>query len=203
MILIAILWQSLCLPPLDVAWVFTRASIRYFATRLLNDIPFSHLGPAKVFRSARMFTYFPHAKDTLIVVHTPASQEQENSSVSVIKIQPFGYKSFPATKNEAIFKLSNENMLQYTSTSPECEDAHNFCTPLRNTLQFLKQQSYEQALGGRLMEKPVTFTRDPKTKQWVPASCVSTPALLLHLDRPDLALKKQAHTQDPPPAGTI
>jgi hypothetical protein len=168
---------------------------KVFAISLLNDIAPSHQGPAQVLRSARMFTDCPNAKDTLSVVHTPASQEQENSSVSVLKIQPFGYKSLPATTTEAILKLSNETLLQCTSTSPECEDAHKFCTSLQNTLQFLEEQSCEQVFGGPRMKKPVTFTRDPKTKQWVPASCVSTPTLLLQLDSHEL-------TQDAPPPGT-
>jgi len=113
-------------------------------------------GPVPELRAARLFS--SSSTNTLSVIHTP-----EESSFC---IQPFEYQSVPCT--DSLLNLPDEVLLQYTSTSPECESS-NFCNSLRETLQFMNQHSAQDIFGLKC-NRALYFERN-KNHQWVPSHC--------------------------------
>ena len=91
-------------------------------------------GPATTLRAARLWSSANRTK--LSIVHTQLCDD--------IIVQPIQFAPFKAL--DALLRLPDHLMLQYTSTSPEVED-DKFCTRVRSTLAFIRDSKPEDIFG--------------------------------------------------------
>lgn len=118
------------------------------------------VGPKRTLRAARIFAPPPSPSECrfLTCIHDPSS--------SHLIIEPFRYASVPQTN--ALLLLSDELLLQCTSTSPHCE-AGDFCTGIRRMLRFLRDTPYHFVFG-KECNQPLVFNRVGTSNVWQPVS---------------------------------
>ena len=109
-------------------------------------------GPAIELRAARVWS----VREALSVIHTP-------SSGSFIRIQPFSYTSTPDYKR--LLYLSDEVLLQVTSTSPDVEE-EGFCDDVRSTARFVLEVPCYKVFGPHL-NKSLHFKRVGTSNNWI------------------------------------
>jgi hypothetical protein len=141
---------------------------------------FSSSGPVPVLRSVRLWSRCcstqPHR---LSVVHTVKDVHDLWASFGIEKddairkeyalfwVQPFRFRSIPDADH--LLGLADDLLLQYTSTSPDVEEA-GFCDELRASISFLKRQCVTKKEDGRSYfgksyDRPMVFSMrhdDPK-----------------------------------------
>jgi hypothetical protein len=122
-------------------------------------------GPVPVLRSVRLWSRCCSGNETdglqphkLSVVHTIKDVEdvwellgvEENDGVreefGLFWVQPFRFRSISDV--DALLGLPDELLLQYTSTSPDVEEA-GFCNDVRASMEFLKYQCTIKKEDGR------------------------------------------------------
>lgn len=92
--------------------------------------------PALSLRSARL--WIRNSESKLHLIHT------QHDSGHTITVQPFHFKPFEGL--EMLLTLSDSVLLQYCSTSPDCEE-DDFVPQLRQTLCFLRDTSCTATFG--------------------------------------------------------
>jgi hypothetical protein len=132
-------------------------------------------GPAVDIRAARAWardtmveqegmgiTLAERPKERLYVIHDSTSKRGE------IRIEPFQYK--PQHTLNALLDIPDHVLLQYTSTSPECE-SDRFCSGIRRTVSFLNTVPPEQVFGENC-SKTLIYARAAdsglKQNEWQP-----------------------------------
>jgi hypothetical protein len=103
-------------------------------------------GPAPTLRAARLYSNAARIK--LSVVHTQFSRE------GTITVEPFEFSAFKSL--DAILSLPDDIMLQYTSTSPDVEEA-DFCHRVRMTLRYIRNHEAEDIFGPEI-NQPAQFS---------------------------------------------
>jgi len=117
------------------------------------------VGPKRTLRSARIFAPQPSPEcRVLTCIHDPSS--------SLLVIEPFRYAPVPQTN--ALLLLSDQVLLQYTSTSPHCE-ADNFCASIRRMLHFLRDTPFHFVFGQEC-NQPLVYSRLRTSNVWQPVS---------------------------------
>ena len=106
-------------------------------------------GPAPVSRAARLWVQPRGAPPTLHRIFTHDSHE--------LVLTPFHVVPFKGL--ETLLRLPDHVLLQYCSTSPDVEE-DDFCSSLRRTLQFLKDNANST-------HKLLRFHRCHETHTWV------------------------------------
>jgi len=102
---------------------------------LFNKVHEICAGPAKTLRRVRLWA--PALQNNfLLEVHTWEKEE--------ICVEPFEYAPFPDI--ELFLQLPDDTLLQYSSTSPECE-ADDFCDIMRITCTFVKDIPVSDVFG--------------------------------------------------------
>jgi hypothetical protein len=118
--------------------------------QLLEKIDPVHLGPGYTLRQVRLFS--PQS-DSLLLVHNPFYDE--------IRVSPFGWKQDRTQMHLlGLLQLPDHLLLQYMSTSPECED-DDFCETMRNSFIFMRDVSEESVFGKEGKRKSVVFQFHP------------------------------------------
>ncbi len=144
---------------------------RVFLTDTQNDS--SSSGPVSVLRSVRLWSRGcePNESHRLSVVHTSKDVDDLWTSIgygrdnvirkeySLFWVQPFRFRSIPDV--DVLLRLPNEILLQYTSTSPEVEEA-GFCKDVRASMAFLKHQCETMNVDGssyfgEAFDRPMVF----------------------------------------------
>ncbi|GAX09290.1 protein N-terminal asparagine amidohydrolase [Fistulifera solaris] len=110
-------------------------------------------GPLPVLRSARLFTRNT-AAPRLNQIHC------EKSCYTII--EPFAYSPFRGM--ESFLKMPDDLLLQYTSTSPDCEE-DSFCDSLRATLKLIRDVPYCKIFGDRC-DKTLVYKRIGRSNCW-------------------------------------
>ena len=96
---------------------------------------------------------------TLAVIHTAQSRD------GCITIEPFEYQ--PQPQLDVLLQVSDDVLLQVTSTSPQCE-SDRFCSDLRRTLSFVNTTTSADIFS---QSRPLTYSRSSqKLNEWVPTS---------------------------------
>lgn len=95
-------------------------------------------GPGACLRAVRLWCPSSTGMKTLSCIH------DEHSKNGTIEITPFDFKPFPEI--DRLLALPDHVMIQYCSTSPNCEE-DDFCTSLRRTLNFLRTITPQQVFG--------------------------------------------------------
>lgn len=108
------------------------------------------------------------------MIHTPHCDS--------IILQPFYYETI-GQGWEALLELSDDALLQYCSTSPDCED-DDFCHDLRSTLHFMLATPCTTVFGARC-DEPLSFRRSSCHSSSVHQSntWVAAPAIAAHTAR--------------------
>ena len=133
----------------------------------------SSSGPVSVLRSVRLWSRGcePNESHRLSVVHTSKDVDDLWTSIgygrdnvirkeySLVWVQPFRFRSIPDV--DVLLRLPDEILLQYTSTSPEVEEA-GFCKDVRASMAFLKHQCETMnedgsSLFGKAFDRPMIF----------------------------------------------
>lgn len=111
-------------------------------------------GPAIELRSARIWTEGP--REQLAVVHTAGS--------GVLSVSPFRFRRFRGMGT--LLSLSDEALLEETSTSPEVE-ADDYCDRMRQTLLYIGNHNWREVFGERC-NLPVRYRRchDGISNEW-------------------------------------
>jgi hypothetical protein len=114
----------------------------------------AHLeGPALEIRSARAWAeqtkHTLQHKESLHVIHDRSSCGGE------VRVQPFRYE--PVTEFDILLAVSDEVLLQHTSTSPASESGR-FCSDLRRTLSFVNTVPAE-TIFGKDCSQPLVYAR--------------------------------------------
>ena len=108
------------------------------------------MGPRQTLRSARLWSQSTTPQLSLI-------HDQQSSTLS---ITPFEYSPFEGL--DRLLSFSDDVLLQYTSTSPECEE-EGFCSSVRSTLTLVRDVPCRVVfVGGR----PLTYQRIGTTNTW-------------------------------------
>lgn len=156
----------------------------------------SSSGPIPVLRSVRLWSRCCSGSKSghlqqhrLSVVHTVKDvdalwssfgiDEDDNhrKKYSLFWVQPFRFRSI--LDADVLLEMPDELLLQYTSTSPEVEEA-GFCEDVRASLQFLKHKCDTEREDGRSyfgkgFDRPMVFAMrhrsctagdDPKREKW-------------------------------------
>jgi hypothetical protein len=140
---------------------------------------FSSSGPVPVLRSVRLWSRCCSGSETghlqshrLSVVHTVKDVDDLWASYGIDEddairkefglfwVQPFRFRSIPDA--DLLLGLPDELLLQYTSTSPDVEEA-GFCEDLRASMKFLKHQCVAKNEDGRSYfgksyDRPMVFS---------------------------------------------
>ena len=119
-----------------------------YSAKVHNDVA----GPAIELRAARVWS----VREALSVIHT-------SSSGSCIRIEPFSYTSTPDYKR--LLYLSDEVLLQLTSTSPHVEE-EGFCEEVRSTARFVIEVPCYKVFG-RNLNKSLHFKRVGTSNDWI------------------------------------
>lgn len=114
--------------------------------QLLEKIDPAHLGPGHTLRQVRLFS--PQADSSLFIVHNPFYDQ--------IRISPFRWGQDIQAHILTLLQLPDHLLLQYMSTSPECED-DDFCETMRNSLIFMRDVSHESVFGKEGKRKSLVF----------------------------------------------
>lgn len=102
---------------------------------LFNKAHETCAGPAATLRRVRLWA--PASQNNfLLEIHTWEKEE--------ICVEPFEYEPFPDI--ELFLQLPDDTLLQYSSTSPECE-ADDFCNIMRKTCTFVKDVPVNDVFG--------------------------------------------------------
>jgi hypothetical protein len=112
-------------------------------------------GPCPQLRAARLWS--GNGGKSLSVV---ATHYKNNNNTMVVA--PFTYSAFP--QMDALLRLEDEHLLQYTSTSPELEE-DNFCQSVRSALVFMGSVPCHTVFPA---QQPAVFQRMGRTNQWKP-----------------------------------
>ena len=119
---------------------------------LIKNVDGALLGPKPTLRRARLW-----CKDSrevcLNIVH---HREQD-----FISIEPFVLKTFPDF--HYFLKMPDDLLLEYTSTSPECE-AENYCDEFRETARFLMSTNTEDVFGPK--NQRLVFGYELDSREW-------------------------------------
>lgn len=110
-------------------------------------------GPAEVPRAARMWVPHSHPQQQQPTLHLVYSHTTER-----VIVQPFQIVKFRGL--EAMLKLPDHALLQYCSTSPDCEE-DDFVPTVRRTLQFLRDHA-----GSKLQQLQYRRSHN-SNNQWV------------------------------------
>ena len=102
---------------------------------LLQTVDPELLGPQRHLRRVRLWSSSPCAK-ALLLIHHYRKEE--------ITIKAFAFQEFEGL--EMLMNLTDDVMLEYSSTSPDCEGP-DFCNQLRETCQFLLDYSVDDVFG--------------------------------------------------------
>lgn len=153
-------------------------------------------GPAPVLRSVRLWSRCCSSNDAdhlqsnrLSVVHTTKAVNDLWASIGVDEdddvrkeyslfwVQPFKFR--PINNIDVLLGLPDELLLQYTSTSPDVEEA-GFCDDVRASMEFLKHHCITKKEDGRSyfgasFDQPMVFAMrnhgakksgEPKPVKW-------------------------------------
>jgi len=113
--------------------------------------------PAISARSSRLFS--ANSQSGLACVHTEQSD--------CITIHAFDYSHVKDSFDiRAMLALPDDLLLQYTSTSPDVEDKHDFCHIMRSTFRFLLQTTPAQVFGGSSNDCSLQLRRVKGTNTW-------------------------------------
>ncbi len=110
---------------------------------LLKSVNKNHKEPASTLRRVRLWAP-PAQNDYLLVVHMWDKEE--------ICIEPFQFGPFPDM--DLFLQLPDNTLLEYSSTSPECE-ADDFCDEMRETVKYMRDVPMESVFGRE--SKVVTY----------------------------------------------
>ena len=138
-----------------------------------TSLPTALEGPALEVRSARLWSNQRMSSShdqqtttpgpTLAVIHTAQSRH------GCITIEPFDYQ--PQPQLDVLLQVSDDVLLQVTSTSPQCE-SDRFCSDLRRTLSFVNTTSAADIFS---QAQPLTYSRSSqKLNEWVPTSTATS-----------------------------
>ena len=111
------------------------------------------LGPRTTLRAARLWS----SNDS----PTPLSLIHDQHA-NTISVQPFLYRPFPGL--DTLLTLTDEMLLQYTSTSPECEQ-EGFCSALRTTLTLVRDVPCRRVFGPGC-NRALVYTRVGNSNTW-------------------------------------
>lgn len=103
--------------------------------RLVKAVDPSLHGPEETLRRVRLWSP-PSQCQNLLVVHDPYHER--------LRIEPFTFEPFPDM--ELFLTLPDKVLLEYTSTSPECE-GEDFCDLLRANICFLRDVTPLEIFG--------------------------------------------------------
>jgi protein N-terminal asparagine amidohydrolase len=103
-------------------------------------------GPVPLLRNIRLWAKSHHNR--LSVIH-------DSSHSSTMVVEPFGFSEFDDIS--FLLSLPDDALIQYTSTSPDVEEA-DFCTSIRASLRFLQRQRCQHFFG-RKTDQPLVFER--------------------------------------------
>jgi hypothetical protein len=112
--------------------------------QLLETMDPSHIGPGHILRNVRLFS---SQSNSLLLVHNPIQEE--------IQINPFRWRH-DLRQTNILLELPDYLLLEYTSTSPECED-EDFCDTMRKSLIFMRDVSVESVFGKEGQRKSIIF----------------------------------------------
>ena len=143
-----------------------------------NQKDSSICGPVPTLRSVRLWSRCSSKSKKLSVVHSVKDADDlwtsygidENDTYrkeySLFWVQPFRFRSIPDVN--LLLGLSDELLLQYTSTSPDVEE-ENFCQDVRASLQFLKDRCETEKDDGRSyfgkgFDQPMVFAMRRKLR---------------------------------------
>jgi Protein N-terminal asparagine amidohydrolase len=110
----------------------------------------SAMGPMATLRSVRLWSSCEHRRLSCVHCH----------QANAMFIQPFSYRPFDSL--DTLLSLPDSVLLQYTSTSPECED-DDFVPMLRQTLQFLRSVPCHKAFP---RSECLVFRRAGRCNAW-------------------------------------
>ncbi len=119
--------------------------------KLLTFVNKNHKEPASTLRQVRLWAP-PSQNNHLMVVHK-WNKEQ-------IFIEPFQFGPFPDM--DLFLQLPDDTLLEYSSTSPECE-ADDFCDEMRKTVRYMRDIPMESVFGKD--SKVVTYAFKKKSSQ--------------------------------------
>lgn len=105
-------------------------------------------GPCIVLRSVRIWS----GPKTLSCIHNSKSKNR-------LCIRPFQFRPF--SDIPSLLRLTDDVLLQYTSTSPDAEEA-GFCDSVRKSLSFLQSQDCRRIFGWNL-DQPLVYERTNRT----------------------------------------
>lgn len=127
-------------------------------------------GPVSVLRSVRLWSRNHRQPHRLSVVHTTGDVDELWTSFgidedddmrkdySLFWVQPFVFRSIPNV--DRMLQLPDELLLQYTSTSPDVEEA-GFCEDVRASYGFLNRSNTKNEKGssyfGKSFDRPMVF----------------------------------------------
>lgn len=109
-------------------------------------------GPEVCLRSVRLWSGVESRE--LSVIHS--------SRCNHVTVFPFEFKSFGQINQ--LLRLSDEVLVQYTSTSPYVEEPY-FCKSIRGSLKYLKEKTCQQVFGPAV-NQPLVFQRAGKSNSW-------------------------------------
>jgi hypothetical protein len=113
-------------------------------------------GPDAILRSLRLWNGSREQQPKLEII-----QEEK---LNMIKVTPFPFSPF--SELEDLLALSDERLLLYTSTSPDCEE-DDFCPRLRQALVYLRDTKCA-AIFGPALDRTHYFKRMGFSNQWKP-----------------------------------
>ena len=119
---------------------------------LIKNVDGTLLGPKPTLRRARLWCNDSREKCLNIVHH---------SDQDFISIEPFVLKTF--LDFHYFLKMPNDLLLEYTSTSPECE-AENYCDEFRDTARFLMSTNTEDVFGPKNLR--LVFGYELDSREW-------------------------------------
>jgi hypothetical protein len=109
-------------------------------------------GPSMPLRSSRLWSGSCPPK--LHLIHTAYS--------NTVCIEPFTYAPFKELAS--LLNLPDDVLLQYTSTSPDCEE-DDFCQCIRSTLTFLRDVPCKRIFGAKC-DQTLVFQRVRRSNSW-------------------------------------
>ncbi|KAG7355475.1 asparagine amidohydrolase [Nitzschia inconspicua] len=121
-------------------------------------------GPVPVLRSVRLWSKNNRQGPTLSVIH---SVTDRSALPGRVVVRPFRFAPFPDI--HYLLTLSDDDLVQYTSTSPDVEE-DGFCQDVRASMKFLLQQ-HPYMIFGRKLDQPLVFSRTHHANEWKQAAC--------------------------------
>jgi Protein N-terminal asparagine amidohydrolase len=101
-------------------------------------------GPDACLRAVRLWCP-PPCKNKKIKKALSCIHDEHCKAGSIITIAPFDFKPF--AEIDRLLALPDHVLIQYCSTSPNCEE-DDFCTLLRRTLHYLRTTTPQKVFGG-------------------------------------------------------